>query len=93
MSEPPVCTSDPWIDAYLTFRQAWLDGATETELTDLARECRRGLLPTELLSRTWRTGCLPNHRINQRCHGDKGGDRDADESDHPPHRRSRPRSP
>jgi hypothetical protein len=43
MSEPPVCTGDPWIDAYLRFRRAWLDGATETELTDLATECRRGL--------------------------------------------------
>jgi hypothetical protein len=25
------------------FRRAWLDGATEDELTDLATECRRGL--------------------------------------------------
>jgi hypothetical protein len=43
MSEPPVVTGDPWIDAYVTFRQAWLDGATETELTDLANEARRSL--------------------------------------------------
>jgi hypothetical protein len=43
MSAPPESTGDPWIDAYLTFRQAWLDGATEDELTDLATECRRGL--------------------------------------------------
>jgi hypothetical protein len=27
----------------LTFRRAWLDGATETELTDLANETRRSL--------------------------------------------------
>jgi hypothetical protein len=38
-----VRTGDPFIDAYLRFRQAWVDGATEDELTDLARECRRGL--------------------------------------------------
>ena len=43
MSEPLVCIGDPWIDAYLTFRRAWLDGATETELTDLAIECRHDL--------------------------------------------------
>ncbi|MGH4002544.1 MAG: hypothetical protein ACRDSO_00310 [Pseudonocardiaceae bacterium] len=43
MSEPPACTGDPWIDAYLAFRQAWIDGATEGELIDLATECRRGL--------------------------------------------------
>lgn len=41
MNEPS--TGDPWIDAYLRFRQAWLDCATETELTDLATECRRDL--------------------------------------------------
>ena len=29
--------------AYLTFRRAWLDGGTETELTDLATEARRSL--------------------------------------------------
>jgi hypothetical protein len=40
---PVKSTGDPWIDAYLTFRRAWLDGATESELTDLATECRRGL--------------------------------------------------
>ncbi|MGH3821583.1 MAG: hypothetical protein ACRDRA_01870 [Pseudonocardiaceae bacterium] len=34
---------DGTIDAYLTFRQAWIDGATEGELADLATECRRGL--------------------------------------------------
>ena len=40
---PLDVTGDPWIDAYLRFRRAWLDGATESELTDLANECRRGL--------------------------------------------------
>jgi hypothetical protein len=43
VSESREVTGDPWIDAYLTFRRAWLDGATESELADLARECRRGL--------------------------------------------------
>jgi hypothetical protein len=43
MSESPEPTGDPWIDAYLTFRRAWVEGASETELTDLASECRRGL--------------------------------------------------
>jgi len=43
MSQSGEVTGDPWIDAYLTFRRAWLDGATESELTDLAVECRRGL--------------------------------------------------
>ncbi|MGH3984195.1 MAG: hypothetical protein ACRDST_16315 [Pseudonocardiaceae bacterium] len=43
MSEPHEVTGDPWIDAYLTFRRAWLEGATESELADLASECRRGL--------------------------------------------------
>ena len=43
MSEPCELTGDPWIDAYIKFRQAWIDGATESELTDLAAECRRGL--------------------------------------------------
>jgi hypothetical protein len=38
-----VCAGGPWIDSYLRFRRAWLDGATEGELTDLATECRRGL--------------------------------------------------
>lgn len=42
MSEP-LTTGDPWIDSYLIFRRAWLDGASESELADLARECRRGL--------------------------------------------------
>ena len=42
MSEP-LTTGDSWIDAYLIFRQAWLDGASESELADLARECRRDL--------------------------------------------------
>jgi hypothetical protein len=42
-SDPPVRTGDPWIDAYRTFRRAWLDGASEDELADLATECRRGL--------------------------------------------------
>ncbi len=43
MSEPLEVTGDPWIDAYLTFRRAWLDGASESELADLATECRRDL--------------------------------------------------
>jgi hypothetical protein len=43
MSEPLELTGDLWIDAYLTFRQAWCEGATESELTDLATECRHGL--------------------------------------------------
>ena len=43
MNEPLGLTGDPWIDAYLKFRRAWLDGATESELTNLANECRRGL--------------------------------------------------
>ncbi|HEY6421664.1 MAG TPA: hypothetical protein VIY28_00170, partial [Pseudonocardiaceae bacterium] len=35
MSEPPeITTGDPWIDSYLTFRRAWLDGASESELAD-----------------------------------------------------------
>lgn len=42
MSEP-LTTGDPWIDSYLIFRRAWLDGASESELAELARECRRGL--------------------------------------------------
>jgi hypothetical protein len=29
-------TGDVWIDAYLTFRRAWMDGATENEPADLA---------------------------------------------------------
>ncbi|HET9255418.1 MAG TPA: hypothetical protein VFO16_09480 [Pseudonocardiaceae bacterium] len=43
MSEHPESTGDPWIDAYLTFRRAWVDGATEAELTGLASDCRRSL--------------------------------------------------
>jgi hypothetical protein len=43
MSEPPVVTGNPWIDAYLTFRRAWVEGVSEAELTSLAGECRRGL--------------------------------------------------
>jgi hypothetical protein len=43
MSDSAVRTGDPWLDAYLRFRQAWLEGATEGELTDLATQCRRGL--------------------------------------------------
>jgi hypothetical protein len=41
MDEP--LTGDLCIDAYLRFRRAWLDGASEGELADLATECRRGL--------------------------------------------------
>lgn len=43
MSEPLESMGDPWIDAYLRFRRAWLDGATESELTGLVTECRRDL--------------------------------------------------
>lgn len=43
MGEPLESVGDPWIDAYLRSRGAWLDGATESELTDLVTECRRGL--------------------------------------------------
>ncbi|MGH3693699.1 MAG: hypothetical protein ACRDRX_06850 [Pseudonocardiaceae bacterium] len=43
MSDPRAVTGDPWIDGYVRFRQAWLDGATADELTELAAECRRGL--------------------------------------------------
>lgn len=42
-SEPPVRTGDPRIDAYLRFRQAFLDGATVDELTGVADELKRGL--------------------------------------------------
>ncbi|MDQ3764929.1 MAG: hypothetical protein M3460_26490 [Actinomycetota bacterium] len=43
VSRPLVCTGDPWIDSYLRFRQAVLDGATAGELTDFAAELKRGL--------------------------------------------------
>lgn len=43
ISEPLGVAGDPWIDAYMRFRRAWRDGATEHELTDLARELKRGL--------------------------------------------------
>lgn len=43
MSEPLKSMGDPWINAYLRFRRAWLDGATADELTDLVIECRRDL--------------------------------------------------
>ena len=43
MTEALELTGDPWIDSYLIFRRAWLDGAAEGELDDLAAECRRGL--------------------------------------------------
>lgn len=43
MGEALEATGDPWIDAYLTFRRAWLDGVTDNELAGLANECRRGL--------------------------------------------------
>ena len=43
MSESPVCTGDLWIDAYLQFRQALLDGASVEELTGFADELKRGL--------------------------------------------------
>jgi len=43
MTKPPVCTQDPWIDAYLRIRQAFLDGATVEELTGLADELKQDL--------------------------------------------------
>jgi hypothetical protein len=43
MSERPVRTGDPWIDAYLRFRQAFLDGAAAEELMGFAAELKRGL--------------------------------------------------
>ena len=43
MGEPPVRTGDPWIDAYLRFRQAFLDGATAEELTGYAVELKQEL--------------------------------------------------
>jgi hypothetical protein len=43
MHESSVCTGDPWIDAYLRFRQAFLDGATVEELTSFADELKSGL--------------------------------------------------
>lgn len=43
IDEQPGHTGDPWIDAYLRFRQAVLDGATADELTDFAHELHRGL--------------------------------------------------
>lgn len=44
MSEPPTpLAGDPWIDAYLAFRQAWVDGGSADELQGLAKELRAGL--------------------------------------------------
>lgn len=43
MSEPRDVTGDPWIDAYMAFRRAWVQGGTEGELTDLAMELKQGL--------------------------------------------------
>lgn len=45
MSEHPTAalTGDPWIDSYLRFRRAVLDGATAEELTAFADELRRDL--------------------------------------------------
>ncbi|MGH3821434.1 MAG: hypothetical protein ACRDRA_01100 [Pseudonocardiaceae bacterium] len=43
MSEPHDGTGDPWIDAYMAFRRAWVQGGTEGELTDLARELKQKL--------------------------------------------------
>lgn len=43
VSEPPVGTGDPWLDAYLRFRQAYLDGATADELIGFADELKRDL--------------------------------------------------
>lgn len=38
-------TGDPWVDAYLKFRRAVLDGGTVEELTAFAAELKRGLPP------------------------------------------------
>lgn len=43
MSEPREVTGDPWIDAYMIFRWAWVQGGTEGALTDLARELKQEL--------------------------------------------------
>jgi hypothetical protein len=40
---PSGSTGDPWIDAYLRFRRAVLDGATSDELTAFAAELKRDL--------------------------------------------------
>lgn len=41
--QPRELTGDPWIDGYLEFRRAVLDGATIEELTALANELKRDL--------------------------------------------------
>lgn len=46
MSRPStttVKTGDPWIDAYLKLRQAWIDGADDADIHVLALELRRDL--------------------------------------------------
>lgn len=45
ISEPSTdeSTGDPWIDTYLRFRRAVLDGATFGELVSFAEELKRGL--------------------------------------------------
>lgn len=43
MNQSPIDSGDPWIDAYLTFREAVLDGATVEELTAFAAELKRAL--------------------------------------------------
>ena len=54
MTKPPAYTEDPWIDAYLRIRQAFLNGATVEELTGFADELKRSL-----------PGPTPHHQ--QRC--------------------------
>lgn len=41
--QPRELTGDPWIDGYLRFRSAVLDGATIEELTAFAEELKRDL--------------------------------------------------
>ncbi|MDQ2882800.1 MAG: hypothetical protein M3Y48_16870 [Actinomycetota bacterium] len=43
MSESPTPTGDPWIDAYLKLRRAWIEQASPVDLTAYARELRRDL--------------------------------------------------
>lgn len=42
-AETHELTGDPWIDTYLKFRRAVLDGATFEELTAFAEELKRDL--------------------------------------------------
>lgn len=39
-TEPPVETGDPWIDAYLKLRHAWLANPPTADLLEYAQELR-----------------------------------------------------